>query len=470
MLPKKYISRRHAEIVYEHGSYILRCLSRVNFVVVGEEEVHELPLTEGTRFELCGISFAFEAADEDEPPNPAAPRGDDPAAREGAQTARFQRLSMSDEDGVFLIQEDAERSASGSASQSGRRPIGAKLGGKLSARHEAPSASASASGSSASAASATRASGRPVKVAPDQGYDATGVLDLTSMGVIESDPFDGSKSHAEAQETGSRKVVMGLVGLAVLLSLLLAVLIRASSDAPPEPLEVSLRPGEARALVFRPPNERTPGLDLPRVLHRDSHLEVEVLRPRGPRPFEAGEPLLLFMVAGLPGSVDFELPFESGPGQPFSVLVNGLSLEEERQRDEQALLAGLDLGALRRGAAERLDAARGIWAQRLDAGHEGQAVAARQALELSQLMVQAATETGPMDVELKELISAIEQELETVRRGILTLRQETEAACEQLSASDPQRLTLLRKLLRIIHDPREPEYVRTAALVKALGG
>ena len=61
VLPKRYVSRRHAEIVEEDGRYFVRGLSRKNPIVVGDAEVEEQELEDRGEFEICGIRFRFRA-------------------------------------------------------------------------------------------------------------------------------------------------------------------------------------------------------------------------------------------------------------------------------------------------------------------------------------------------------------------------------------------------------------------------
>jgi pSer/pThr/pTyr-binding forkhead associated (FHA) protein len=59
VLPKKYVSRKHAEIVEKSGRYVVRGLSEKNPIVSEDREVEELELEDGDEFEICGIRFKF---------------------------------------------------------------------------------------------------------------------------------------------------------------------------------------------------------------------------------------------------------------------------------------------------------------------------------------------------------------------------------------------------------------------------
>jgi hypothetical protein len=61
VIPKRYFSRRHAEIVEEDGRYFVRGLSGKNPIRVDDHEVEEQELEDRVEFEICGVRFRFRA-------------------------------------------------------------------------------------------------------------------------------------------------------------------------------------------------------------------------------------------------------------------------------------------------------------------------------------------------------------------------------------------------------------------------
>lgn len=61
VIPKKYFSRRHAEIVRKGTGFAIRGLSAKNPVILNDEEVEEHGLADKDEFEICGVRFRFHA-------------------------------------------------------------------------------------------------------------------------------------------------------------------------------------------------------------------------------------------------------------------------------------------------------------------------------------------------------------------------------------------------------------------------
>lgn len=61
VFPKKYFSRRHAEIVQRNGHYVVRGLSRKNPIFHEDRETFEVNLRDGEVFEICDVRFRFMA-------------------------------------------------------------------------------------------------------------------------------------------------------------------------------------------------------------------------------------------------------------------------------------------------------------------------------------------------------------------------------------------------------------------------
>ncbi len=92
VIPKRCVSRRHAEIVAESGRWVLRGLSEKNPLLVSGEPVAALDLEPGAEFELSGIQFRFHDAPSDDARDDGAAQGSivfgDEETEEPVRTAR----------------------------------------------------------------------------------------------------------------------------------------------------------------------------------------------------------------------------------------------------------------------------------------------------------------------------------------------------------------------------------------------
>lgn len=391
VLPKKYVSRKHAEIVEKNGRFVVRGLSEKNPIVSKDREVNELALDEGAEFEICGIKFRFRArgrgATRDERKEQkvsvAGAVGGGPATTAYKREAGRSRGSDI-EDGPLPDEDTKQYDGKGSST---RFEDDSKSGGGKASGSQVGSKAGSQAGSKAGSGdgewrpdpaegprervvfgddeSAATAAKKSQKGSGDDKEERTDQIDVSKF-KGDVDPFADKKPERTAEELANReKFIKGLVALGAFGILLTGGLLwwmNAKSKEARPPVEITFSATCAVNEVRRyddPLNEKDP----PDMIV-DTPLDgtaVDVLSAEDPNiayvewAIPDTKQTAYFLVRGVsPGEAIFSLKFKSGTVRRYHVRIEGVSKHEVIKKQRQERLAGLTADDLKKEIHERI--------------------------------------------------------------------------------------------------------------------
>jgi pSer/pThr/pTyr-binding forkhead associated (FHA) protein len=408
VIPKKYVSRRHAEIVEKDGRYVVRGLSEKNPIVADGEEVTKLSLEDGSEFEICGIKFRFRARgrgasrEERAAQRQASPVG---SAVGSAKTKAYRKDAISRagddiEDGPLPGDEDTkqydERSSGEAAKKSGEASKkggeGSKKGGEGSkksgegSKKSGEPAPRSGSGPTRSGAGSgeewrpdpkegprerivfdddpgpSSGTGKTHKSSGDDKEERTDQIDISKFKT--DDPFAEQKKERTPEELAAReKFIKALVAVGVVGILCAGGLVWYLQGPPPKKIidiefHASVAVNEVRRFD-EPLNERDP----PNVV-RSTPVDgtaADLITTDDPNiatvewAVPGTQSTAYFLVHGVsPGDTTFMIWLKSGNGRRYHIRVEGISKHEQLKKARMDKLAALTVDDLKKEINDRI--------------------------------------------------------------------------------------------------------------------
>jgi pSer/pThr/pTyr-binding forkhead associated (FHA) protein len=398
VIPKKYFSRRHAEVVEKSGRWFVRGLSEKNPVRVGKAEVEEQELSNGTEFEICGVRFRFRTSgakgatkrDREELRNSGQQAALAAVGGGGTPTVAYKRSTVT---GKGRADNGSQRSADVQDIEDGPLPgasdeeSATEQLDKGSGFGKGSRSGSQKSGAGATFSSASGGDGRPGwRQAPDEGprdrvvfdddepakpssskksgsgedkEERTDQIDVSKLRKDNDDPFaEGpTKEEVKANETSeAREKFLKLLVLAGTLGILLAGGMVWYYNRPREArtFQVPLKPqcgvGDVRRYEFilndnDPPavgGRSTPANGDPTNLIQADDTSIATVEWAVPEA-----PVAYFLVTGVsPGTTSFRIPFQSGDSRIFQIEISGPSHHDvlrKARKDKHAQLTVDDL-------------------------------------------------------------------------------------------------------------------------------
>ena len=522
VLPKKYVSRRHAEIVEEDGRYVVRGLSRKNPIVADDREVTELALEDGGEFEICGIRFKFRARGRGaNRAERAAQKVSSPGSRAEAASSlvsgsvgktkgykpggaeppgkrnQVSRGHEDIEDGPLPGEDDEETKQykDSKASGAGARGMAAK---DSAAKGSSPKASDSKASDEdwrnapkegprerivfddepAEAKKSSKASG-----SGDDKEEKTDAIDISKF--KPDDPFADKKKDLTPEEHAQRErfirglVTAGIAGIAVAGALLWWI----NRPKPLVPRDLFLKPstpvGETRR-YSEPINEDDP----PDVPTRETPLDgsatdIVQAEDQGIATVEWVVPdtvgAAYFLVRGIaPGETKFSLRARGGQITIYHVIVEGVSKHDRIKADRLNNLKTLSPNELKKEIRDRV--AQGEQLMKDASGGGARAVRlprlALHELELAQDAVDVLTkkvaEQGMTDLDLENIrpnVRAVQERADREWHNQINLKKKSYDDQVAHKTWD-DALRDLVDLLWLIGDECDPNYQRWELLMK----
>ncbi|MEZ0227208.1 MAG: FHA domain-containing protein [Planctomycetota bacterium] len=376
VLPKKYVSRKHAEIVEQDGRYLVRGLSEKNPIVANDREVNELALEEGAEFEICGIRFRFRArggrgATKDERKRQKVTVGADAPAPTTAykKDAVRSRGGEDIEDGPLPGEGDEETKnydgdAKGSAVKSGSQAGSAKGSGSGEEWRNAPGEGPRERVVFGDDESQATAAKKSQKGSGDDKEERTDQIDVSKF-KGDVDPFADKRAEKTPEELAAReKFVKALVAFGVLGIALTGITLWAMRRTQPiKPIEIEFKvpcaPNEVRRyedplLATDPPEVQ---LDTP----LDGSAVDSVVQAEDPNiayvewAVPDQKQMAYFLVRGVsPGEAIFQLRFKSGIIRKYKVRIEGVPKHETIKKQRMERLASLTAEDLKKEIHDRI--------------------------------------------------------------------------------------------------------------------
>lgn len=400
VIPKKYFSRKHAEIVERDGRFFVHSLSEKNPVLLEEDEVSgEAPLRDGAEFEICGVKFRFRTS---------GARGKSKAERvaeklsesgsEGPSTVKYKRGGFASKNGSKASVEDIEDGPLPGDDESATEDLGGagKNGGFQSrgsrGSGDGPAPTFQSKGSQASGsgdgrnrpdegprerivfgeeseqATAPKASKVSAKGSGsgDDKDERTDQIDVSKLR-MEADPFaekkvDSKKAEVSAEREKFLRILVVAGGIGILMSA--AMVWWYQQPEPPRVRTLKLAPavgiGETRR--YEEPWSEADAPDYERVSPPDGSPTdlIQALDP-GIARAEWAVPdtpaIAYFLVTGVsPGTTSFEFRTKKGNTTIYQIEVSGPSRHDVLKKERTDKLAALNGEELKRVIRDRLRA------------------------------------------------------------------------------------------------------------------
>jgi pSer/pThr/pTyr-binding forkhead associated (FHA) protein len=415
VLPKKYVSRVHAEVVRSGEGFLVRGVSEKNPIVVSGREVDRHELEDGDVFELGGIRFRFRT-------------------RPG-------------------------RSADEEAAPSGPIVFGAEDAPGSPPQQEAPAPAPEKEDEETGEIDVTKLRAQAAAHPDDPFADDSG-------------PAVADAESPEAQATRERflraLVLAGLIGIAITI----AYLVR-QALTPPKlrtfEKEVAVAPEETKLVeegwaAEDPPTKRRSSslTGQPYVFHDDDVARAEWVLPHLERT-------TLFLVTGKrSGETSFDLELESGNRVRLKITVRGSSQHAQWQAARRKRLEALDPSSLKQEAVRHLESGRTLKKERDTPGKEHHYRRALREFELAHeafsVLSDVIYKIGQIDPDFEKLRGQAEVELKAAReeheRAVQVKRNAYEGHVKRGQKNDA--VLELALLLRVMGDPCDVEYQRFA--------
>ncbi|HZV00554.1 MAG TPA: FHA domain-containing protein [Planctomycetota bacterium] len=380
VLPKKYVSRQHAEIVEKDGRYLVRGLSQKNPIFANGKDVAQLALEDGSEFEICGIRFRFKSSGRGET------REERKASRVnslvsgavgGAPTTAYRRSKIDDdiEDGPLPDEDEESKTeeldGSGeikNAKKSAPAQLKSKSGGSGEGwrpdPNEGPRGRVVFGDEESGAASAPSDAKKSQKSSGDDKEERTDQIDVSKFKAGPEDPFAEKKERTPEEIAAHEKfvrflVAAGVVGIAIA-GAMFWWMQREPKVVPP--LEIELKPPVAVNEVRRydePLNEQDPP-DVVRETPYDGS-PTELISAEDPNvayvewAVPETQSTAYFLVRGIqPGETTFTVTSKKKNIRRYHVKVEGVSRHALLKKGRIERLAGLTPEELKKEIQERI--------------------------------------------------------------------------------------------------------------------
>jgi hypothetical protein len=512
VLPKKYISRRHAEILCRKDRYVIRGLSDKNPIFHDNKEKPELILTDGEVFEICDVRFRFRARGESTvkarskeasrqqqhrfEADSGPPENADPGPSEKDATGQFNSKesdwndSWDDEPSV----EEQPRAAVDFDDESNDTEALAREISTVRSRHGA------AQKSKASAIQKRSVSDEIESVSGDgpreqfvfgndgesyeddektgivemKGSDdeQTGMLDVMDIDEPLADPFSKKKENSKEQDKFFK--TLSIIGLGAIVIALFMVFILDTPDPPVnrvnEPFQSAVNQSVVKEIDFPakdPPNAVMRGPDSPEEISYAAWMTIiddEVARVDWIMP--SIESRAIFLITGKKeGQTGFTLRYKfKGDTKEFPIVVSGKGLKAKKRAVRMSQLAAKGIQEIKSYIRLNLGQGDQLWSERLSRGSESNFSRAlghyQQAAEGVEVLKKKISTVDSDFFALKDLV---QQKVETSENGYKKFYEKQRALYieyrrSQKNVSKEKRQ--LKMILRVIYDKEDPNYKR----------
>lgn len=454
VLPKKYISRHHAEIRRRGKNYVVRGLSPENPIRQGERASAELILEDGAVFELGELSFRFRAVKARRRHTRASKP---PPKREDAAPAK----APPDQ----IVWDDSDDGIDGASDEAFLKAVSDEMSVVESARPPAPPQKPKKPREKPRAPA--RAGGRDE--ASDEATDALDLMDIAETG---ADPF-AVKTDKAAQERITR--IVSLIGIgAIALAGLLILLLDRSEPAQHRVYDAVFDCGQgqviAREVEFQskdPPFALAASKSGPFTEPKktawvtiidDDIARVDWILPRG-------LDRAVFLIEGkAPGETRFVLRYRlKGDTKAFPVKVEGLGPRARDRQERKAELEGLAVEEIKRRIRRLLESGGELWAERMARGSEANFARARELYDQAREALEVLkTKIRDIDTEYWAIEKRVTRKLDEARKGYKEYYDKQRALFREYTERGERRQAerQIEKIMTVIHDRQSFTYQR----------
>jgi hypothetical protein len=511
VLPKKYVSRQHAEIHRDGLDFVLCSLSRENPVRADNRDAHELQLEDGQVFQIGEVSLRFRTSG---PVTPASGRSHARHRFESDEEGdRSASLADDDDDTEALAAEiSAARDRSGGSARQGSASAERRRSASAERRRSASAERRrSASAERQRSASAERGRQPPLHDSATDEFDdedppgeekherivfgaevddaldddektgvinldddeeRTGMLDLMDVAVDKGDPFETTRKTEEQERLMK---VVSLVGIA---AIALVVIVLLTLDTKPEAVDrrapeftVALQQVRVWEVSFQsedPPvamiidGEESPSRnEMWTNLVNDEVARVDWILPR------LSSTAVFIVIGQGEGSTEFTLKYQrNGDTKTFPVVVKGEGPAARQRAKRMDDLASQGVVAVKQRVKSLLESGDELWRERDARSSEANRYRALSYYEQANEGIDVLRKliTGTIDAEFFALEQTVAGKVEQAKESYKQSLDKAKASFNEFFNKGPrmkqQAKVKLKEILQRIYDKKSLDYIR----------
>jgi hypothetical protein len=524
VLPKKYISRRHAEIKRRKNRYVVRGLSDKNPIFHDNKEKPELVLNDGEIFEIADVRFRFRSSGTSN----IAPRSkersrqhrfeSDSAPSENTDkedTGQFQAVDDGWDDGwddepaqgtpkatpkappkqSVNFDDDFDDDDSDDTEALAREISTVRSRNPSAVRPDKGSIPSEGPGKKSVAESPAKSNEAPreqfvfgeddgesfqddektgvLNINGDDDEEQTGMLDLVDIDAPLEDPFNKGKVDNKANEKFFK--TLSIIGLGAIVLAVLMVLLLDTKDPPVHrvnetPFQAALNQSVSKEIDF-------PAKDPPDAIMRDPETPeairyaawttiVDDAVARVDWILPSLKRRAVFLVTGKKaGQTGFVLRYKfKGDTKEFPIVVSGKSPKDAKRASRMEQLAAKGIQEIKAYIRMNLGQGDQLWSERLSRGSEPNFARAlghyRRAGEGVEILKKKISTVDSDFFALKDLV---QQKIETAENGYKKFYEKQRAQYTEYRRAQRNATKEKRQvemILRVIHNKDDPEYLR----------